>query len=119
MRRALACLLVAALGSGCGLAPLFQMPPSQEEEMARTQRTILLLQSLQPKPPAAPAPELVQDARRLAERQKVLEEAVKEVLEVMKELDRQAKEQAQQSLQDRNRLDGQDRRLLQLERRVP
>ncbi len=91
------------------VALLATCAPSQEQRRAELEANLQLIQALRQPPPRVP-PSAGQDA--LNARLKALEEAAKDILEILKELN-------QQQLQDRNRLDGHDRRLFQLEGRSP
>lgn len=72
-----ALLLVLALAGGCGLAPLFERPPSPEAELARMQAMVGVLRALQPAPAAAPSVLTADDVR--------------EILAVLRELDRRVR----------------------------
>ena len=93
---------ILMLAAGCGIAP-----PTPEQEMQRMRATLSVLQALR-----APSDAQTGETRLegVIERQRVTEEAVREILALLRDLH-------QQSLMDRRRLDDHEKRLWPLEGR--
>ncbi len=91
-------IAITVLTWGCGLAPLFLPPPSPEAEMARMQATLAMLKALSaPVPGPPPAPPVL------------TAEELREILGILRELDRRVQ------IIEFQRLSDLDRRMQRLE----